>query len=118
VGQRQLLCLSRALITKKKILVLDESTAHIDAATAAKLRRVMLKMRGKQTVMIIAHRLDDIAICDEVVVMDKGRIQEHGRPLDLLQDSNGAFSSLVNELDADSISKIRALALEASHFAD
>ncbi len=66
VGQRQLLCLARALLTKKKILALDESTAHLDAATAASLRRTVLKLRGKQTVIIIAHRLEDIAICDQV----------------------------------------------------
>ena len=47
--------------------------------------------------------------------MDEGRIQEQGRPLDLLQNPKGAFSSLVNELDADSVANIRALALEASN---
>jgi hypothetical protein len=51
----------------------------------------------------------------KVVVMDEGRIQEQGRPLDLLQNPKGAFSSLVNELDADSVANIRALALEASN---
>jgi len=66
VGQRQLLCLARALLTKKKIVALDESSAHLDVATAASLRRAVLKLRGKQTVLIVAHRLEDIAICDEV----------------------------------------------------
>ena len=47
--------------------------------------------------------------------MDEGRIEEQGRPIDLLQDPRGAFSDLVNELDADSVANIRALALEASN---
>jgi ABC-type multidrug transport system fused ATPase/permease subunit len=114
-GQRQLLCLARALLAHKKIVALDESTAHIDEATARKLRRIVLEMRGEQTVLIIAHRLHDIAISDRVAVMEQGRLAQHGAPLDLLHDAQGAFCKLVDELDAKSAAEIRALALEAAH---
>lgn len=113
-GQRQLLCLARALLAHKKIVALDESTAHIDQGTALKLRRILLEMRGQQTVLIIAHRMQDIAISDRVAVMEEGRLAEHGAPLDLLSNSAGAFCKLVDELDAKSAAEIRALAREAA----
>jgi ABC-type protease/lipase transport system fused ATPase/permease subunit len=69
VGQRQLLCLARALLEKKKILLLDEATAHVDEVTAVKLRNSVLALRGICTVVVIAHRLEDVAVCDTVAVM-------------------------------------------------
>ena len=69
---------------------------------------------GKQTVLIIAHRLEDIAMCDQVAAIREGRIDEYGPPLALLENPNGAFSTLVNELGDEGAARVRELALEAS----
>lgn len=66
VGQRQLLCLARAIIDNKKILLLDEATAHVDDETSDRLRKCLFALRGMRTMIVIAHRLEDVAVCDQV----------------------------------------------------
>jgi len=86
-GQRQRLAIARALVIDPRILILDDATASVDAATEAKIR-VGLKeaMRGRTTV-IIAHRLSTIALADEIVVLEAGRIAARGTHDDLVDVS-------------------------------
>jgi ATP-binding cassette subfamily B protein len=86
-GQRQRLAIARALVIDPRILILDDATASVDAATDAKIR-VGLKeaMRGRTTV-IIAHRLSTIALADEIVVLEAGRIAARGTHADLIDVS-------------------------------
>ena len=86
-GQRQRLAIARALVIDPRILILDDATASVDAATEAKIR-VGLKeaMRGRTTV-IIAHRLSTIALADEIVVLEAGRIAARGTHDDLIDVS-------------------------------
>jgi ATP-binding cassette subfamily B protein len=86
-GQRQRLAIARALVLDPRILILDDATASVDAATEAKIR-VGLKeaMRGRTTV-IIAHRLSTIALADEIVVLEAGRIAARGTHDDLIDVS-------------------------------
>ena len=114
VGQRQLLCLARALLDDKRILLLDEATAHVDDQTADRLRECVLALRGGRTVVVIAHRLEDVAVCDQVIVMDGGVVAQKGAPLDLLADSGGKFAALAAELGKGVLERIRAVA-EAAH---
>jgi ATP-binding cassette, subfamily B, bacterial len=83
-GQRQRLAIARALVLDPRILILDDATASVDAATEAKIR-VGLKeaMRGRTTV-IIAHRLSTIALADEIVVLESGRLAARGAHDDLI----------------------------------
>lgn len=83
-GQRQLLCLARALLKKPKILVMDEATASIDYNTDAKIQEAIRELRG-QTIITIAHRLKTIVDYDRVVVLDRGEIVECGAPWELLR---------------------------------
>jgi ABC-type multidrug transport system fused ATPase/permease subunit len=77
-GQRQRLAIARALLVDPRILILDDATASIDAATEARIRLGLLEaMRGRTTV-IIAHRLSTIALADEIVVLEQGRIAARG----------------------------------------
>jgi ATP-binding cassette subfamily B protein len=86
-GQRQRLAIARALVVDPRVLILDDATASVDAATEARIR-VGLKeaMRGRTTV-IIAHRLSTIALADEIVVLEAGRIADRGTHADLVETS-------------------------------
>jgi len=97
-GQRQLLCMARALLRKKKILVLDESTASVDQATEDKVKNMLKNLSGC-TVLTIAHRLETIVDHDLILVMDGGKVSESGEPWKLLTNSqgNGSFYQMARE---------------------
>ncbi len=77
-GQRQRLAIARALCTDPRILVLDDSTASVDASTEARIREGLAGVMEGRTTLVIAHRLSTIALADEIVVVDGGRIVAHG----------------------------------------
>jgi ATP-binding cassette, subfamily C (CFTR/MRP), member 4 len=83
-GQKQLVCLARALLKKSKILVLDEATANVDFKTDELIQRKIKESFKKSTVFTIAHRLLTIADYDRVFVIDRGLLVEEGAPLKLL----------------------------------
>ncbi|KAK4996838.1 Transporter of the ATP-binding cassette (ABC) [Elasticomyces elasticus] len=82
-GQRQLLCLARALLKSPKVLLMDEATASIDYATDAKIQETIREI--KNTTITIAHRLQTIIDYDKVLVLDKGEVVEFGDPWDLVR---------------------------------
>uniref|UniRef100_A0ABI7XKV1 Multidrug resistance-associated protein 1 n=1 Tax=Felis catus TaxID=9685 RepID=A0ABI7XKV1_FELCA len=96
VGQRQLVCLARALLRKTKILVLDEATAAVDLETDDLIQSTIRTQFDDCTVLTIAHRLNTIMDYTRVIVLDKGEIRECGHPLDLLQE-RGLFYSMAKD---------------------
>lgn len=100
VGQRQLVCLARAILRKNRILVLDEATANIDPQTDALIQSTIRKKFENCTVLTIAHRLNTIMNSDKVLVMDAGQSVEFGHPHLLLQNSDGYFTKLVEQTGA------------------
>lgn len=96
-GQRQLVCLARAIVSRPKIMVLDEATSAVDMATDALIQRSIREQFQGSTLIVIAHRLSTIVDFDKILVMDNGRVVEFDEPKKLLQKSNGEFRRMLNE---------------------
>jgi ATP-binding cassette subfamily C (CFTR/MRP) protein 4 len=95
VGQRQLLCLARAVLLKNKILVLDEPTANVDTNTDKLLQKTLRENFSDATIISIAHRLDTIMDYDRVLVLGNSKVLEFGSPKELLGREGGHFASMV-----------------------
>ncbi|KAK4193051.1 ATP-dependent bile acid permease [Podospora australis] len=91
-GQRQLLCLARALLKKPSVLVMDEATASIDYATDSAIQGTIRELTS--TIITIAHRLQTIVDYDKVLVLDKGSIVEYDHPYKLIKKSGGVFKGM------------------------
>ncbi|KAL2398676.1 ABC transporter 7 [Exophiala dermatitidis] len=92
-GQRQLLCLARALLKAPKVLVMDEATASIDYATDSKIQETLRELKNN-TILTIAHRLQTIIDYDRVLVLDKGEVVEYANPYELIQKEGGHFRAM------------------------
>ena len=96
-GQRQLLCLARAIVSRPKIMVLDEATSAVDMATDALIQRSIREEFGDSTLIVIAHRLSTIADFDKILVMGEGKVEEFGSPKELFGREGGVFRGMVGE---------------------
>ncbi|XP_063420619.1 multidrug resistance-associated protein 1-like [Mytilus trossulus] len=99
VGQRQLLCLARTLLHKRKILILDEATAAVDMETDELIQQTIRTQFADCTVLSIAHRINTIMDYDRILVMDQGCIAQFDTPSALLKDKRGVFFSLAKEAE-------------------
>ena len=97
VGQRQLLCLARALLCQNKILVLDEATASVDRRTDQLLQQALQESYRDGTILAVAHRLDTVIDYDFILVLGHGQVLEFGSPAELLMDDDGVFTRMVND---------------------
>lgn len=98
-GQRQLLCLARAIVANPRILMLDEATSAVDHTTDSQIQEALRAKFGRasSTLLVIAHRLSTIADFDRILVLDNGATVEFGHPRDLMEMRNGVFRSMVDE---------------------
>ncbi|ETV74101.1 hypothetical protein H257_11404 [Aphanomyces astaci] len=97
VGERQMLCMARALLRQAKIVILDEATAAIDHDTDQLLQQVVRSEFATSTVLTIAHRLDTVLDCDRILVFDQGRLVQNDTPAVLVNAGTGIFFDLVTE---------------------
>ncbi|KAL5716112.1 Canalicular multispecific organic anion transporter 1 [Ranunculus cassubicifolius] len=109
VGQRQLLSLSRALLRRSKILVLDEATAAVDVRTDALIQKTIRDEFKSCTMLIIAHRLNTIIDSDRVLLLDSGKVLEYDTPGALLSNESSAFSKMVHSTGAANAQYLRGL---------
>ena len=94
VGERQLLCLARALLKRSKIIIMDEATANVDYKTDRLIQETMHTKSKNCTVITIAHRLNTVIDYDRVLVLENGQVVEYDKPEILLQNERGQFSGL------------------------
>lgn len=113
VGERQLLCLARAVFKKNRILVMDEATANVDPCTDKLIQRIIREKFANCTIITIAHRLHSIIDCDRILVLDQGHLMEYDHPHLLLQNDRGYFSKMVAQTGAGSANMLSKLALTA-----
>ena len=95
-GQRQRLFLARELFKQPKFLILDEATSALDSESEHYIKESIEDLRGKSTVVIIAHRLATIKNVDYIYVLNKGKIIEHGTYGDLTKDSESSFAKMTS----------------------
>ncbi|KAL1845149.1 hypothetical protein VTK73DRAFT_1032 [Phialemonium thermophilum] len=88
-GQRQLLCLARAIVSRPKVMVLDEATSAVDMHTDALIQRSIRDEFTDATLLVIAHRLSTIADFDRILVLSDGRVAEYGTPRELWEKGDG-----------------------------
>ncbi|KAH6652560.1 ABC transporter type 1, transmembrane domain-containing protein [Truncatella angustata] len=116
-GQRQLLCLARAMLKQPKVLIMDEATASIDYATDSQIQATIRDLKG--TTITIAHRLATIVDYDKVLVLDHGEVKEFAHPWELLKKSDGIFKSMCETSgDFESLQKAAKKAFEAKRLVD
>lgn len=94
MGQRQLVCLIRAMVYDPKILVLDEATSSVDSETEAIVNQACEELMKDRTSIVIAHRLSTIQHADKILVMHKGRIREEGTHRELIKKEDGIYRRL------------------------
>ncbi|KAG0436910.1 hypothetical protein HPB47_017701, partial [Ixodes persulcatus] len=96
-GQRQLVCLARALLRQSKVLVLDEATSSVDLETERLVKETTRAEFHSTTVITIAHKLHTVMDCDQILVLSAGEIVEQGSPADLLKIKDGLFFKMARD---------------------
>ncbi|KAF7992271.1 hypothetical protein HCN44_001596 [Aphidius gifuensis] len=112
VGERQLVCLARAIVRNNKILILDEATANVDSGTDELIQKTIRQKFANCTVLTIAHRLNTVMDSDKILVVDAGSVLEFDQPHLLLQNPDGALSSMIKETGKNMADSLIAIAKE------
>jgi ABC-type multidrug transport system fused ATPase/permease subunit len=106
-GQRQLICLARALLRKSRVIILDEATASIDVQTDYAIQRAIRQEFRDSTVLVIAHRLGTVLDSDLILTLQDGNLAEAGAPAELLATPGSILGQFVSEAQRKSTASIR-----------
>jgi ABC-type multidrug transport system fused ATPase/permease subunit len=114
VGQRQLLCLARAILRKAKILVLDEATANVDTRTDHLLQEAVARSFHGATIIAVAHRLDTVIDYDKILVLGNGEVLAFDTPEKLASEEGSVFSSMIDDTGRGMATELRRRASRSS----
>jgi len=95
-GQRQRIGIARALLTEAPIMVFDEPTSALDAHHEAMITQTLRDLKRQRTIIVVSHRLSTVMDCDQIFVMDEGRIVEHGTHSELISRT-GVYSAMARQ---------------------
>ena len=114
-GQKQLLCIARALIKQPKVLLMDEATASIDTKTDEIIQQLIKTQFKNSTILTIAHRLNTIIQYDKILSLREGKVVDYGSPKELLLDESTYFCQLVRENGDEFYQQMLTMATEAEN---
>ncbi|XP_042225839.1 multidrug resistance-associated protein 5-like isoform X2 [Homarus americanus] len=109
VGERQLICLTRALLRNSKILILDEATASVDVETDHLIQATIKEAFATSTVLTIAHRLNTVANYDRIMVLDAGKVREFDTPEMLMTTEGSVFQEMMQAMNVYTVAQMNAL---------
>jgi len=109
-GEKQLICMARAILKRSRVLLMDEATASVDYATDELISQTIRREFADSTILTIAHRLRTVIDYDKVLVLDKGRIVEYDRPHDLLQNESSMFYALCKATGRKEFAELQRMA--------
>ncbi|ODM86916.1 Multidrug resistance-associated protein 4, partial [Orchesella cincta] len=115
LGQRQLVCLARAILRNNKIIVMDEATANVDPQTDNLIQKTIRTKFANCSIITVAHRLHSVIDTDRILVLDNGFVKEYDHPHILLQNPNGILTSMVQHTGKSSSAMLRKIASETFH---
>ena len=98
VGERQLVCIIRAILRQSKIVILDEATANIDVVIEKAIQKLIWEEFNNSTVLTIAHRLNTIIKSDRVLILEQGKVLEYDSPHILMANPSSTFAKLTEEM--------------------
>ena len=98
IGEKQLICIVRAILRRNKIVILDEATSNIDVITEQKIQQLIQEEFKEATTITIAHRLNTIIKSDKILFLDQGKVLEFDSPKKLQSRPDSKFSGLLKEL--------------------
>ncbi|KAG8989939.1 hypothetical protein FRB93_003401 [Tulasnella sp. JGI-2019a] len=113
-GEKQLICMARAILKRSKVLFMDEATASVDYATDELISKTIRAEFADSTILTIAHRLRTVIDYDKVILLDKGQLVEFDRPSVLLADHNSKFYSLCKSTGKAEFTVLKRMAEEAA----
>jgi ATP-binding cassette subfamily C (CFTR/MRP) protein 4 len=118
VGERQLICLGRAILKNSKLIVMDEATSSVDLRTDQMILKSTKTLFANSTVLTIAHRLLTVIEYDKILVMEKGEVVEFGNPADLLSknasEEGSWFAKMVREMGPEAEANLKSIARNKS----
>ena len=98
-GEKQVMCFGRALLEKNKLILMDEATANIDSLTELTIQRLVQEKFSESTILMIAHKLNTIMICDKILILDHGQVKEFGDLNVLKNQEGGILNQLLKSAD-------------------
>jgi ATP-binding cassette subfamily C (CFTR/MRP) protein 1 len=114
LGQRQLLCMGRALLRNSRVLMMDEATASVDMDSDALIQKTVREAFSECTTLTIAHRLNTIMDSDKILFLDSGKVSEYDDPQTLLKNATGDFSRLVEKSGKTQEKNLKRIASDAA----